>query len=182
MAKTKKAMRHKKKKVLTKRMKEQVRNAAMIVKRIAKIKKDIWEIELEEFKELGLLPQLTWEYVDRVSLFGCTAIGFRSIETTLNSKVVKKIQKWIWKWIWKCEDKEFRSARLYRKSIDGYTVLLSLQMDWANDYDIWDEEKDPMTVTIFAIDVQETGTGHKAEEVALKQFAKKWNIEAEINV
>jgi hypothetical protein len=178
MPKTKKAMRDKKKKVLTKRMKEQTRNAAMIVKRIAKIKKDIWKLELADFKELGLLPQLTWNYVDRVSLFGCTAIGFRSTETTLDSKVVKKIQKWIQK----REDKEFRDARLYRKSIDGYTVLLSLQMDWVDDEAIWDEESDPMAVTIFAIDVQETGTGHKAEEVALKQFAEEWKIEATIDV
>jgi hypothetical protein len=176
MVRTTKAIRHKKKKVLTKRMKEQTRNAATIVKRIAKIKKELWELELEEFKELGLLPQLTWKYVDRVRLLGCTAIGFSSVETTLDSKVVKKLQKWIWK----REDKEFRDARLYRKSIDGYTILLSLQMDWVDDEAIWDEEKDPMCVTIFAIDVQETGTGGDAEKVALKQFAEEWNIKAEI--
>jgi hypothetical protein len=174
MAKTKKAMRHKKKKVLTKRMKEQARNAAMIVKRIAKIKKDIWKLELEDFKELGLLPQLTWNYENRVRLLGCTAIGFRSTETTLNSKVVKKIQKWIWK----NGNKEFvNEVRFFTKDIDGYKVLLALQMDWTDDEECYNEETDPMAVTIFAIDVEETGTGHKAEEVALTEFAEKWNIE-----
>ena len=41
MAKTKKAKRDARKKVLTKRMKEQTRNAAKIVKRIARLKKEI---------------------------------------------------------------------------------------------------------------------------------------------
>lgn len=177
MPKTKKAMRHKKKKVLTKRMKEQTRNAAMIVKRIAKIKKDIWKLKLEDFKELGLLPQLTWNYENRVRLFGCTATGFRSTETTLNSEVVKKIQKWIWKY----GDKEFdNEVRFFTKSIDGYKVILALQMDWVDDEKCYNNETDPMAVTIFAIDMEETGTGHKAEEVALTDFAEKWNIKAEI--
>ena len=88
MSVTKKAIRHKKKKVLTKRMKEQTRNAAKIVKRIANIKKELWELELDEFQETGLLQQLTWEYVSRYRLFGCTAIGFRSKEDTTDSKIV----------------------------------------------------------------------------------------------
>lgn len=177
MAVTTKAIRHNKKKVLTKRMKEQTRNAATIVKRIAKIKKELWELELDDFKELGLLPQLTWEYVDRVSLCGCTAIGFKSTETTLNSKVVKKIQKWIWEY----GNKDFENeVRFFVKTTDNYRILLALQMDWVDDEECYNEETDPMCVTIFAIDIEELGTGHDAEKKALKTFAEKWNIKAEI--
>jgi hypothetical protein len=175
MAVTTKAIRNKREKILKKKLKEQTRNAATIVKRIAKIKKELWELELDDFKELGLLPQLTWEYVDRVSLFGCTAIGFRSTETTLNSKVVKEIQKWIWK-----HKDSNGDVRFFRKVTDGYTIQLALQMDWIDDEECWNEETDPMRVTIFAIDVEETGTGHDAEKKALKTFAEKWNIKAEI--
>jgi len=176
MAKTKKAIRHKRKKVLQKRMKEQTRNAAMIVKRIAKIKKDIWKLDLEDFKELGLLSQLTWEYENRVRLMGCTAIGFRSVETTGNSKVVKKIQKWIWKH----DNKEFiGEVRFFTTDIDGYQILTALKMDWAEDDD-YCEHEDRKTVTVFTIDAEETGTGHNAEEVALTYFAEKWDMKAEI--
>lgn len=177
MAVTTKAIRHKKKKVLTKRMKEQTRNAETIVKRIAKIKKELWELELDEFKELGLLPQLTWEHVDRVGLCGCTAIGFRSTETTLNSKVVKKIQKWTRKH----GNKDFvDEVRFFTKVTDNHKVLIALQMDWVDDEERYNEDTDPMCVTIFAIDIEETGTGHDAEKKALKTFAEKWNIKAEI--
>lgn len=176
MAKTLKAIRDKKEKVLKRRLKEQTRNAAKTVKRMAKIKKQLWELEFDKFKEIGLLPQLTWNYEDRVRLFGCTAIGFRSTETTLNSKVVKKIQKWTWKH----KHKEFGDVRFFRKETDGYTILLALQMDWTDDEECYNEETDSMAVTIFAIDVEETGKGRDAEKKALKTFAEKWNIEAEI--
>lgn len=177
MAKTKKAIRQAHKKVLNRRMKEQTRNVAKIVKRIAKIKKELWEIELDDFKELGLLPQLTWKYVDRVCLFGCTAIGFRSTEITLNSKVVKKIQKWIWK---HKDSSGYGDVRFFIKLTDGYTIQLALQMDWTDDDECYNEDTDPMCVTIFAIDTEETGTGCPSEKKALKTFAEKWNIEAEI--
>ena len=179
---TKKAMRHKRKKVLTKRMKEQTRNAATIVKRIAKIKKELWELELEDFQERDLLSKLTWTYQNRVRLFGCTAIGFTSTENVSNSKAVGSIQKWTLEH----EDKEYGDVRLFRKSIDGYTILMALQMDYAEDYDEdddtdpYDRDKNTLIVTVFAIDVQETGTGHDAEKVALTDFAEKWNLEAEI--
>jgi hypothetical protein len=176
MPKTTKAIRHKRRKVLTKRMKEQTRNAAMIVKRIAKIKKDIWKLDLEDFKELGLLSQLTWEYTNWVRLMGCTAIGFRSVETTGNSKVVKKIQKWIWKH----DNKEFvGEVRFFTKDTDDYEILLALKMNYAEDDDFCEHE-DKKTVTVFAIDVEETGTGHNAEEKALKTFAENWDMKAEI--
>ena len=42
------------------------------------------------------------------------------------------------------------------------------------------ESIDPMAVTIFAIEVEESGTGRDAEKKALKTFAEKWDIEAEI--
>lgn len=182
MPKTKKAMRHKREKVLKKRLKEQTRNAATIVKRIAKIKKDIWELELEDFKGLGLLPQLTWEYTNWVRLMGCTAIGFKSTETTMDSEVVNKIQDWIFEH----ENKEYiGEVRFFTKSTDGYKILLALMMDNVDD-NVDDDEDDSlavgekMLVTVFAIDVEETGTGHEAEKKALKTFAENWNIKAEI--
>lgn len=185
MAKTKKAKRASRKKVLTKRLKEQNRNAKKVEKRIERIERDIWELELDAFQETGLLQQLTWTYQDRVRLMGCTAIGFRSTETTQNSKVVKKIQKWIWK----LTDKRLGEMRFFRKAIDGYIILLALQMDWIDDDANWNENIDPMAVTIFAIDVEETGTGcdaekkgtsRDAEKKALKTFAEKWDIEVDI--
>jgi hypothetical protein len=175
MAKTKKAKRAAREKVLTRRMKEQTRNAAKIVKRIAKIKKELWEIELDEFQETGLLQQLTWEYVDRVRLLGATAIGFRSKENVSNSVAANKVQQWIWL----NRDEKEDDVRLFRTTINKYRILIALQMDYAEDDDD-SEDESRMHVTIFAIDVEETGTGHDAEKKALNNFAEKWNIKAEI--
>jgi hypothetical protein len=177
MPKTVKAKRSARKKVLTRKMKEQTRNAAKVAKRIARIKKELWELELDEFRETGLLQQLTWTYEDRVRLLGCSAIGFMSTETTLDSKVVRKIQKWFW------EHREERrdDVGFFTKSIDGYRINLALQMDWTDDEECYNEGTDPQCVTIFAIDVEETGTGHPAEKKALKAFAEKWDIEATID-
>jgi hypothetical protein len=136
----------------------------------------MWGIELEDFKELGLLSQLTWEYTNWVRLMGCTAIGFRSKETVSSSKVIKKIQKWAWKH----GNKQFvGEVRLFTKDTDGYPILLALKMEYEEDDDFCEHE-DRKIVTIFAIDSEETGTGHNAEEKALKTFAEKWDMKAEI--
>ncbi len=176
MARTAKAKRATSKKVLTKKLKEQDRNAKKVAKRREKIKKKLWELELAEFHESGLLSQLTWEYEPRVSLFGCSAIGFRSKEISTDNKVVDRIQKWTWKH----RDQALGDVRLYRRSIYGYTILLALQMDWVDDDACYNEGTDPMVVTVFAIDVEETGTGRDAEKAGLKAFAENWNIEADI--
>lgn len=174
MARTAKAKRATSKKILTRKLKEQNRNAKKVAKRKEKIEKKLWELKLEDFKDTGLLSQLTWEFEPRVSLFNCEGTGFRSKENTSNSEVVKKIQDWRWK--------HRRRGRYtdhvelsYKKVVNGYQILLGLQMGYAND-DIYDG---PMVVEVFAIDVNETGTGVPTEKLVVNKFAEEWNMSVE---
>jgi len=173
MAKTKKAMYSKRKKTLTKRLKEQHRNAKKIEKRIERIERDMWELELDKLKNTGLLQGLTWEFNSNVKLFNCHATGIRSKESNKDNEVVKKIHKWFWKH--QDDDRHFDHVTLKRKTVNGYKMLLGLHMTYTSDDDYND-----MVVEIFAIDTYETGTGVPTEKTMLKEFVKKWNIEVDI--
>lgn len=174
---TKKAIRNKQKKVLVKKIKEQTRNAAKVEKRLAKLKKELWKLEIEEFMDRGLMQQLTWEFVSDVQLCNCHATGFRSKENTLNSKEVKAIEKWIQS----RKENDFGHASVWGKTVDGYDILVAIQMDCVGeDEDGYPDDNEGWLVTLWAIDTEETGTGVPAEKEALKQFIEKWKIQAEI--
>jgi len=173
MAKTNKAIKHEKKKVLKQRLKEQNRNATSIARCIAKTEKELWKLELDDLKDTGLLQQLTWEFVPDVKLWNCRATGFSSVEHTMNSKIVKRIQKWSSKH----EENDFGFVSMFRTTIDDYKILIALQMDYQ---DCNEEDEDGMVVTIFAIDNEESFKGSNAEKKALKTFVKKWNIDVDI--
>ena len=176
MDKTPQAARRGNRKILRKNLKKQKRNAKTVAKRIEKIEAKLWEIELEEVNESGIISQLTWEYNDRVRLFGATAIGFRSKERNSNSEAVKEIQRWIWK----NRNTKLNHVKLFTKTIDDYKILLALQMDYADD-DYDDQDDSRLVVTIFALDSEETGTGYEAEKKALIKFAKDWNIDVKVD-
>lgn len=168
MDRTAKAKRATSKKVITKQLKEQNRNAKKVAKRIERLKKKLWELELAEFCESGLLSQLIWEYEPRVSLFNCEGTGFRSKENTSNSEAVKKIQEWFWS----VGNEKFDFVEISYKVVNDYHILLGLKMGYAID----DDYDGPMVVEIFAIDTDETGTGVPTEKSVVNEFAKKWNM------
>ena len=164
---TKEAKRKSRVNVLNRRLKKQQRSAKMVKKRITKIEKELWEIELERFDDSGLLQQLTWEYTDWVRLLGATAIGIRSKENDDN-EIVKEIKKWYWK-----HEDGFGFVKLYKKVVDKYEILFGLDLHYA------DDNEDKNVVRVWAIDNEETGTGVPSEKIALKQFVKKWNLKVD---
>ncbi len=174
MANTTKAKRTKRKKILTKRLKEQDRNAKKVATRREKIKKQLWDLELDDLRDTGLLQQLTWKFEPRVGLFNCEGTGFISKENTSNSEEVKNIQEWTWKHL--SDGRYANHVELFFKVINGYHILMGLQMGWATD-DIYDG---PMVVEIFAIDIDETGTGVETEKSVVNEFVEKWEIEVDI--
>ncbi len=171
---TTKAKREAKKKVLNKTLKRQEKKAKTVANRVAKTKKELWQLELDDINESGLLSQLTWEFEPRVGLFNCEGTGFISKENTSNSEAVKKIQEWTWKHL--SDGRHANHVELSFRVVNGYHILMGLQMGWATD-DIYNG---PMVVEVFAMDTYETGTGVETEKLVISKFAEKWNIEVDI--
>ncbi len=126
---TKEAKRRARQKVLNRQLKEQKRNIGKVERRIAKLEKELWEIEVEKLKDTGLLQLLTWEYVDRVRLYGATAIGIKCKENSENNRLVRQIQKWFWKH----SDKRVGIVRMKTKTVDGYAVMIGMSMASTDD-------------------------------------------------
>ncbi len=178
MAVTKKAIRRLEEKTLNRRLKRQKRNAEMVTKRIKRIEKQLWKLELDDLNEKGLLQQLTWEFEPNVELFNCHATGIRSKETNSNSEVVKEIQKWFWEY----HNERFACVEFSRKVIDGYNIFLGLQMEYVGDDEMdGGDSGEDMAIVIYAIDVDDReGTGKESEKSVIKSFVKKWDIKVDI--
>ena len=177
MPATKKAVINKKKKVLIRKIKEQTRNAAKVEKRLHKLNKELWKLEIEEFLDKGLLQQLTWEFVPDVQLCNCHATGFRCKEHSSDNKTVQEIRKWIYS----RKENDFGYASVWGKTFDGYKILVAIQMDFEDcDEDGCANEGSEEFITLWAIDTEETGTGVPAEKEVLKQFTDKWNIKTTV--
>ena len=159
-----------KRKILQKILREQKIISEITAKKIEEIEADLWQIELEEVNKSGILSQLTWEYNDRVKLFGVTATGFRTKENTLGSKISKEVEEWYWK-----HEDGHGFVQIYKKVIGEYQIMMAL------DFDYEDDTEENKVVRIWALDNEETGTGVPSEKKALKTFAEKWNIDAKVD-
>ena len=170
MAKTKKAIRQKRKKVLQKNLKKQRKNANTVAKRIKKMKEELWNIELDNFNEEGLLSQLTWEFKPNINLFGCNVVGFTSKENSLDNDIIQKIQKWSWKHI-----DGSMSIKLSEDNVNKDNIYIGLDM-----YVIGDDIEDKKIVRIWAFSA-DGKINVKAEKIALAKFVEKWNIKVDLN-
>ncbi len=167
MTKTKKEKRIEKRKTLIKQLKEQKINAKKITNKIKRIEKQLWKLELKNFKDAGLLQKLSWEFEPDVQLFGTHATGLRSKETTEHSLIAQKIERWSWKHHSdRTDDVEF-----FVTDVNGYKIILALKLEYENE-DTYDYFK----IVIFAADIEETGTGREAEETAIEEFVDKWEL------
>ena len=155
---TKKTTRKERKKVLTKRLKEQEKNVKKIDRRIDRIEKSISKLEFDQFNEDGILAKLTWEYVTDFSNVNCSAI--RSKEMDVNSKIMIKIQKW-----W---EKTQINSYLGLGEIKEKHLMMMLKNG--------KNTKSCRVVVLAACFKLSGAEAQLKEKEMLHNFAKKWNI------
>lgn len=162
MAKTEKAKRAARKKVLTRRLKEQKRNARKTLNRTIKIEKELWELKLERIKEEGILSSLTWRYTSCVPHYKCGAII--SKETTKNHPGVAKLQKWL------RQQTEEEYIMFFRNA--PFLMCMSFLFDDDDGFD----DRDPMTIVILSVYEGIFEDRVIEERKMLDRFADEWRI------
>lgn len=141
--------------------------------KIRDVKKEIWELELDNINEKGWFSKIDWEYKDWRDDFECNYIQAK--KTIEEDEILKKIHSW---YVYNKSKKDYNNdyLKLYKED----NRLIAMISDYKDPYHIRNEE---LVLSIFAVDFSISPEwGEEAKEASnelLDNFAEKFNFKIE---